>query len=189
MKSKDKILFRIKDYFDLIFTQSFRRAYFFFSGAKFGKSTRIPNLSINWPHQLSIGLNCTLEENLIFKYDSIWKKGPNIIIGNNVFIGNNTEFNISERITIGDDSLIASSCKFIDHDHGISDLKLPIRMQPPVIGTIQIEENVWIGANCTVLKGVTIGRGSVIGAGSLINKNIPKNEIWGGIPAKFIKKR
>ena len=62
-------------------------------------------------------------------------------------------------------------------------------MQPPVIGAIQIEENVWIGANCTVLKGVTIGRGSVIGAGSLINKNIPKNEIWGGSPAKFIKKR
>ena len=52
-----------------------------------------------------------------------------------------------------------------------------------------IEENVWIGTNSTVLKGVSIGKGAIIGAGSVVNKNVPQDEIWGGVPAKFIKKR
>jgi len=184
-----KILFRIKDYFDILITQSLRRIFYFCNGAKFGNSTRIPLLYINWPHQLSVGKNCILEDNLVFKYDSICKHGPNIVIGNDVFIGNNTEFNICHKIFIGNDTLIASNCKFIDHDHGLHEMNSLIRLQKPTVIPISIENNVWIGANCTILKGVSIGKGSVIGAGSLVNKDIPQNEIWGGVPAKLIKKR
>ena len=184
-----KILFRIKDYFDIFILQFFRRVYYFCCGAQFGKSTRIPLLSINWPHQLSVGNNCTLEDDLFFKYGSICKNGPKILIGNNVFIGNNTEFNISKKISIGNDSLIASNCRFIDHDHGTNDLSVSIRLQKPKTNPIMIEENVWIGTNSTVLKGVSIGKGAIIGAGSVVNKNVPQDEIWGGVPAKFIKKR
>ena len=54
-------------------------------------------------------------------------------------------------------------------------------------GAVNIEENAFIGANCTVLKGVTIGKNSIIGACSVVTKNIPPNEIWAGNPAKFIK--
>jgi acetyltransferase-like isoleucine patch superfamily enzyme len=50
-----------------------------------------------------------------------------------------------------------------------------------------IEDNVFIGAHSTILKGVTIGKNSVIGACSVVTKNIPPNEIWAGNPAKFIK--
>ena len=50
-----------------------------------------------------------------------------------------------------------------------------------------IENNAFIGAHCTVLKGVTIGKGSIIGAGSLVSKSVPQGEIWGGNPATFIK--
>lgn len=53
---------------------------------------------------------------------------------------------------------------------------------------IHVEDNVFIGANTIVLKGVTIGNGAVIGAGSVVTKNVPCREIWGGNPAKFIKK-
>ncbi|MBD8490085.1 hypothetical protein IFO69_15110 [Echinicola sp. CAU 1574] len=53
---------------------------------------------------------------------------------------------------------------------------------------INIEDGVWIGGHCIILKGVTIGERSVIGAGSVVSKNIPKNEVWAGNPAKFIKK-
>ena len=59
----------------------------------------------------------------------------------------------------------------------------------PKINPIILEENVWIGTNSTVLKGVSIGKGAIIGAGSVVNKNVPQDEIWGGVPAKFIKKR
>lgn len=52
-----------------------------------------------------------------------------------------------------------------------------------------IEDGVWIGANVVVLRGVRIGEGAIIGAGAVVNKDIPPFEIWGGVPAKFIKKR
>lgn len=54
---------------------------------------------------------------------------------------------------------------------------------------IVLEGDNWIGANATVLKGVTIGKGSVVAAGAIVTKDIPPYEVWGGIPAKFIKKR
>lgn len=54
---------------------------------------------------------------------------------------------------------------------------------------IVIEEDVWCGANVTILKGVTIGKGSVIAAGAVVTKNVGEYEIWGGVPAKKIKNR
>lgn len=53
---------------------------------------------------------------------------------------------------------------------------------------VVIEENVFIGAHSIILKGCTIGKNAIIGAGSVVTKSIPENEIWGGNPAKFIKK-
>lgn len=53
---------------------------------------------------------------------------------------------------------------------------------------IKIGKNVWIGANVTVCQGVEIGDGAVIAAGAVVNKNVEKNTVVGGVPAKFIKK-
>lgn len=55
------------------------------------------------------------------------------------------------------------------------------------VGRVEIKDNAFIGAN-TVIS-VTIGRNAVVGAGSVVTKDIPDNEIWGGNPAHFIKKR
>lgn len=52
-----------------------------------------------------------------------------------------------------------------------------------------IEEDVWCGANVTILKGVTVGRGSIIAAGAVVTKSIPPYSIAGGVPAKVIKQR
>jgi acetyltransferase-like isoleucine patch superfamily enzyme len=56
-------------------------------------------------------------------------------------------------------------------------------------GEITIGKNVYIGTNVLVVKPVSIGDGAVIGAGSVVTKNIPANEVWAGVPAKFIKQR
>jgi len=62
--------------------------------------------------------------------------------------------------------------------------KLPENDQPVVI-----EEDVWCGANVTILKGVHIGKGSVIAAGAVVIRDVGEYEIWGGVPAKKIKNR
>jgi acetyltransferase-like isoleucine patch superfamily enzyme len=53
---------------------------------------------------------------------------------------------------------------------------------------ILIGDDVFVGANCIILKGVSIGDRSIIGAGSIVTKNIPSDEIWAGNPAKLIRK-
>lgn len=62
--------------------------------------------------------------------------------------------------------------------------KLPENDAPVVI-----EDDVWIGANVTILKGVTIGRGSVVAAGVVVTKSCPPYSIIGGVPAKVLKMR
>ncbi|MBU5636064.1 hypothetical protein KOM00_04900 [Geomonas sp. Red69] len=52
-----------------------------------------------------------------------------------------------------------------------------------------IEDNVWVGANVVVLRGVTIHRGAIIAAGAVVTRDVPSNQIWGGVPAKFLRDR
>lgn len=54
-------------------------------------------------------------------------------------------------------------------------------------GSITVEDGVWIGANCYIAQGVRIGVNAVIGANSVVTRNVPANEIWGGVPARFIR--
>ncbi|MFV8270530.1 DapH/DapD/GlmU-related protein [Flavobacterium sp. GT2N3] len=52
-----------------------------------------------------------------------------------------------------------------------------------------IGNHVWLAANCIILQGVTLGDHAVVAAGAVVTKDIPQGEIWGGIPARFLKKR
>ena len=54
---------------------------------------------------------------------------------------------------------------------------------------IHVGHHCWIGTGAIVLQGVTIGDGAVVAAGAVVTKNIPPYEVWGGVPAKFIRKR
>ena len=179
-------VFRVRYYNNIV--GFFRKTFLISQGMKIGSETVIPKLFVSWPHQVSIGKKCLLEHGINFKFDGIWKIGPSIRIENNVFIGAGSEFNIRKSICIGSDSLIASGCKFIDHDHGIllNDL---MRKQHGVEKSIIIGENVWLGCNVIVLKGVEIASGAIVAAGAVVNKSIGPNEIWAGVPAKKIGER
>jgi acetyltransferase-like isoleucine patch superfamily enzyme len=168
--------------------QALRKLWYKSLGLQVGHRTSIPKIYITWPHQVKIGTKCVLEENIVFKYDGTLSVGPSIRIGDDVFIGNSCEFNIRNGITIGGNSLIASGCKFIDHDHGMK-LGQLIKKQHGQEKEIIIGEDVWLGVNVVVLKGVTIADGSVVAAGSVVTKSIPKGEIWAGIPAKKLADR
>ena len=181
-----KVCFRLRASFD---PRSFlRKLWWTAQGARFGVGTRVPRLVMLWPHQVSVGNSCSIEDDVFFKFDDIWQPGPSIMVRDRVFIGRGCEFNIRRKIEVGDDCLIASGCKFIDHDHGMS-LEQPMNIQLNVEAEIILANNVWLGVNVTVLKGVTIGSGAIVAAGAVVNKSIGPNEIWGGVPARKIKSR
>ncbi len=68
----------------------------------------------------------------------------------------------------------------VDHDHDTVNGGF-------VSAPIKIGDNVWIGANSVILKGVTIGNNAIIAAGSIVTKDVPANAIVGGCPAKVIR--
>jgi acetyltransferase-like isoleucine patch superfamily enzyme len=139
---------------------------------------------------VSLGAGCTLEHDIYFKYDGIWEPGPSIIIGDRSFIGAGCEFNVRKRVQLGADCLISSGCKFIDHDHAATRRHVPIaRQMGGAEAAIILEEDIWLGVNVVVLKGVTIGRGSIVAAGAVVTRSIDPHEIWAGVPARKIGER
>jgi acetyltransferase-like isoleucine patch superfamily enzyme len=156
-------------------------------GAVIGRRTIVPRHTITWPHQLRVGADCSIEGDVYFKFDGIWCPGPSIVIGDGVFVGRGCEFNIRKCITIGNGCAIASGCKFIDHDHNITEKQM--NEASLTEAAIVIGDHVWLGCNVIVLKGVTIGSSAVIGAGAVVTKDVPAGAIWAGIPAKKISER
>lgn len=126
-------------------------------GMQIGARTLLPKVRVTWPHQVSLGADCTFEHDIYFKYDGIWAPGPSIILGDRVFVGFGCEFNVRRRLEIGADCLIASGCKFIDHDHGMA-REVPMREQSAgAEAEIVLEEDVWLGVNVAVLKAFASG--------------------------------
>jgi acetyltransferase-like isoleucine patch superfamily enzyme len=94
-------------------------------------------------------------------------------------------------IKIGRFVNIGANTNVYDHDfHSINHFERRGNFPSSSINTapVVIGDDVWIGANSIILKGVCIGKGAIIGAGSVVTKNIPDFTIWAGNPARFIKK-
>ena len=109
--------------------------------------------------------------------------GKNITIGKRVFINSGCRFQDQGGITIGDDSLIGHNAVIATLQHDIE----PTRRADLIPFTVAIGRNVWLGANVTVLPGVTIGDDAVIGAGSVVTKDIPARTIAVGSPARVVR--
>ncbi len=180
-----KAAFRIRQHSPLL---SVRVWWYRMMGMQVGRGTRLPRIIVTWPHQVKLGSHCEVEPGIFFKYDGPWREGPSIRIGSHVFIGARAEFNIQHGLDIGNDCLVASGCRLIDHLHGM-DRDRPVRAQPCTGAPIVMEDDSGVGANSVVLKGVTIGRGAFVGANSLVLQSIPPYEIWLGVPARKVGER
>lgn len=88
-------------------------------------------------------------------------------------------------IEIGDNVGISAHVTLLTHDGGIFALR-PEIPDLDVFGKIKIGSNSYIGANVTILPGVTIGENCIVGAGSVVTKSIPDNTVAAGVPCRFI---
>ena len=110
--------------------------------------------------------------------------GKNITVGKNVFINACCKFQDQGGIEIGDGVLIGHNVTLATLNHEES----PSRRQNIYPKPIKIGNNVWIGSNATILQGVTIADGAIVGANAVVTKDVPKNTIVAGVPAKIIRK-
>ena len=109
--------------------------------------------------------------------------GKHTKIRKNVFINFDCTFLDLGGITIEEGVRIAPKVSLLSEGHPIS----PETRHSLTVGHIHIKKNAWIGANATILQGVTIGENAVVAAGAVVSKDVPDNTIVGGIPAKIIK--
>lgn len=113
------------------------------------------------------------------------------ISGDNVNIGYDCHIWCVNKVIIGNNVLMASKIFITDHFHGdtsIDSLKLSPNYRKVISkGPVIIEDNVWIGEGVAIMPNVTIGENSIIGANSVVTKDIPKNSVVSGNPARAIK--
>ncbi|TSD63439.1 sugar O-acetyltransferase [Inquilinus sp. KBS0705] len=109
--------------------------------------------------------------------------GKFITIGKNVFINHACSFLDMGGITIEDHVLIGPRVNLVTENHPAD----PVERRALITRPIIIKRNAWIGANATILPGVTVGENSIVAAGAVVSKDVADNTVVGGIPAKFIK--
>jgi acetyltransferase-like isoleucine patch superfamily enzyme len=134
--------------------------------------------------KIKIGENTEIWEYVIIR------KGTDLEIGNYTQIGPFSVLFGGNKIKIGHNVLIAPHCVIAASNHDYKQSERPMRFAGAVsAGPIIIENNVWIGANCTITDNVIIGEGAVIAANSVVTKDIPANSIAAGVPAKILRYR
>jgi acetyltransferase-like isoleucine patch superfamily enzyme len=158
----------------------------------------LPIVDVGRDATCRIGDHCTINSNI--RFNQIGRYSPSFFIVRNqgrLTIGSHTGISSSaiicyNEITIGNYVNIGGNVVIYDSDFHSLDFKLRRNNEEDLKNAISkpvvIEDDVFVGAHSTILKGITIGKGAIIGAGSVITKNVPAYEVWGGNPAKFIRK-
>jgi acetyltransferase-like isoleucine patch superfamily enzyme len=100
---------------------------------------------------------------------------------------NGVTIHCNEKVLIGDYCMFGPGTILCDNNSHRVSINYNERIKKAVSAPIIIEDNVWVGMNCLVMKGVTIGKNSIVAAGSVVLKDIPANCLYGGNPARLIK--
>ena len=166
------------------------------NGAVFGKNLQIPG-KVSWlirGGRITIGDNFYLSSgngvNPIasnLQADVYVEPGATLTIGNNVGMSS-TRLWIHESARIGNNVKIGGCVLITDTDaHPMDYMARRSSNEGTKSAPVVIEDDVWVGAHCIILKGVTIGARSIIGAGSVVTKSIPADCVAAGNPCRVIK--
>ena len=145
---------------------------------------------------IKIDSHCTIGAEFIALFDG------EISVGKNTYIGPGTSIQAKEKICIGNNVIIANSVILLDNNNHPTSPEERMKMSAcsdflrdelwswkcsdsaPVV----IEDNVWIGRDARILKGVTVGKGSIVALGSIVTHDVPPYSVVAGNPAKVVKK-
>ena len=146
--------------------------------------------SCNWLKKIFLEINGAKIGSRCTFYPGVWvAPGRNLVLGDDVDLALDVLLTTSGGVNIGSRTLVGYRAQILSANHIIPPDRGRIfgaghEKQPVVIGC-----DVWIGANCIILPGVSIGEGSVIAAGSVVSKDVPAFSIAAGIPAKVFQER
>lgn len=135
-----------------------------------GKDTNVWQFCVILP-KAKIGSNCNICANVFIEND--------VTIGNNVTVKCGVQ--LWDGITVDDDVFIGPNVTFTN------DLYPRSKQYPEKFYKTVIKKGASIGANATIICGITIGENAMIGAGSVVTKDVPAGELWVGNPARFVK--
>jgi len=119
----------------------------------------------------------------------IGEPGEGLKVGDHSNIGPYSYIGCSGFIEIGHHVMMGPRVNLLSEQHNFDDPDAPMKSQGINRSFIRIEDDCWIGANSTILAGVTIGRGSIIAAGAVVTKDVPPYSVAGGVPARIIRQR
>jgi len=146
-------------------------------------------VEIRSPKLLVLGKGVIIDSYVLLHCGGMdWSSGKGgIRIGDYSYIGPHSVLFGAGGITIGSQVLISPGVIIASHEHTFALDGLSMREQPHEFSPVLIEDNVYIGANATILPGVTIETGTVIGAGAVVTKNLPARSLCLGVPAKMVR--
>lgn len=127
--------------------------------------------------------------------------GGRITVGQNTYIGPSTSIQAKQDIRIGNNVIIANNVILVDNNNHPTDPAMRLQMsacadymhdplwswEPADSAPIVIEDNVWIGRDSRILKGVTVGKGSIVALGAIVTKDVPPYSLVAGNPARVVK--
>lgn len=127
-------------------------------------------------------------DNIVLSPPFYVSEKSNLMSDANVYIGPGAWMNLFGNLYIGNGTIIGPRLKVHTANHNYESDMLPYNGDV-IVKDVHIGENVWIGADVTLLPGINIGEGAVIGACSCVTKSVPPFSVVGGNPAKILKYR
>ena len=115
-----------------------------------------------------------------------------VTLGRNVWISRGGHVCANQSITVGDDVMIGEFTSIRDTTHSFRRTDVPMKRQKDPGGRVEIGSDVWVGRGCLLQstgETLVIGAGAVVAAHSVVTRSVPPLEIWGGAPARFIRRR
>ena len=152
------------------------------------RAERLPYM--RGPGRLVLGSSVNLSGRSCFYFMRGMGEAPRIVIGDRVFVGNGCTLAAAQSITVGSDCLLAAGVRIHDNDGHPLDperRRTGAALRADECAPVVIEDNVWIGADAVILKGVHIGRNSVIGTGAVVTSDVPRDTIAAGNPARVVR--